>query len=289
MKDNIRLEVDYYGNASLMASNSSVTRVVIVVHGNSRNADDYADYIADAAVAYGVIGSTLVVAPHFPTESDSVESDDLYWSDGDAWKDGSTSKSGVRPWTMSSYEVMDRMRAQVAASFPAAKVVVTGHSAGGQFVQRYAAGTVSPYTAKFIPANPGSYMYLDARRWKSGVLRNLTSSEINNCSHYNEYKYGLVSRNNYMSQSTDTQIRNRYKAAKITYLLGGSDTGTEDLDTGCEANWQGSRRLQRGEQYFSYVNTFYGTQPHVKTIVPGVGHEGRKMYNSTAGKSALFS
>ncbi|MDH5254632.1 MAG: hypothetical protein OEW72_01840 [Gammaproteobacteria bacterium] len=58
-------------------------------------------------------------------------------------------------------------------------VAIVGHSAGGQFVSRYAAGTRLKGLT-FIAANPGSYMYLDRNRPVSGV-----------CAGFNDYRYGL--------------------------------------------------------------------------------------------------
>lgn len=53
------------------------------------------------------------------------------------------------------------------------KISYTGHSAGGQMVQRYAIMSQlttqnhrDPSVLEFIVANPSSYTYLDKRRWK---------------------------------------------------------------------------------------------------------------------------
>jgi len=66
----------------------------------------------------------------------------------------------------SSFEVMDAL-VEWANRFGAMdKTVVAGHSAGGQFVHRYAAFTPLPeqYAMGFVAANPATWMYLDTLR-----------------------------------------------------------------------------------------------------------------------------
>jgi hypothetical protein len=77
---------------------------------------------------------TIVLAPHFQERSDAA-SDEHWWKGN--WREGGES-DGV-----SSYAVVDTLVARLRnGMFPNLKwIVITGHSAGGQFTQRYAAFT----------------------------------------------------------------------------------------------------------------------------------------------------
>jgi hypothetical protein len=84
-------------------------------------------------------------------------------------------------------------------------ITLVGQSAGGQFVQRYAAGGRAPdafagVTIGYVTANPSSYLYLNSYR---PVAQNL----IESCPEYNNYKYGLDNRNEYFNELSDEQIR----------------------------------------------------------------------------------
>jgi hypothetical protein len=271
---------------------------VIVVHGTNRNSEDYFDRVEEARADVAA-SRTAVLAPHFGISSDLAgfgltTGNAIYWDS--EWREGSQSvNSGT---TYSSFAVMDTLISQMTTVFPSLNmVVVTGHSAGGQFVSRHAAGTQTTAPVRFVPSNPSSWLYLDALRPAPGSttsFRALTTSEINACSSYNRYKYGLSGGlNPYMTISGAALIRTQFATREVIYLLGDQDTDTNDpdLDTTCEGNWQGPQRYHRGTAYFNYLGVFYGAsiyQKHSKVVVPGVGHDSSMMYDSTGGKNALF-
>jgi hypothetical protein len=279
-----------------------VSTIVFVVHGDSRNACDQANYIIEAATKSGKNTTTLVVAPHFYTTADTVPANNLYWSDG-GWKSGANSLDTplARPWRTSSYDVMDNLVSKATkAQYPSLnKVVVVGHSAGGQFTNRYAASTRNPGEAstgvsrKYIVANPSSYLYFNSQRYVGGTLRVLTSAEVNACTSYDQYKYGMQNRYAYLSALSDSTIKNQYLNSKVTYLLGDADTVADsELDVSCEANLQGAQRYDRGNKYYQYIGqalgqTVYSNQ--TKSVVPGVGHAARSMYVSPQGQAAIFN
>ena len=94
----------------------------------------------------------------------------------DGWKDGSLSeirRDDSTDQRVSSFAVLDALLETLSdrKHWPALDLVVlAGHSAGGQFVQRYAvasAPTVLSHQGihtRFVVANPSSYLYFDARR-----------------------------------------------------------------------------------------------------------------------------
>lgn len=284
--------LDYWSNGSITTSrDSSVRTAVVVVHGTNRNASDYARYAYSAAKKADASDSTLIVAPLFRANSDS-SSGKLYWSSG-GWKDGDDSLTSA--WQMSSFEVMDRVVRQLTkARYPnLRRIVVTGHSAGGQFTQRYILGTDVPTTKgverRFVPMNPGSYAFLDDRRVdRSGTLRRPGASS---CRRYDEWKFGLADRNRFMSRKRTDEIRSQAATVPTWLLLGDRDTDTEDpdLDSGCAAMAQGEHRFARGTNYYKAAEAVLGSPATLhRVVVPGVAHSGSRMLASRAGIDALF-
>lgn len=297
------LALPYCGNGDVLSAKPAVHTVVVVVHGTNRNACDYARYVIESAALAGGLAGTLVVAPHFQADGDLTASDttSLYWSD-DGWKSGSRSLRSpfARPWSMSSYEALDRLIGTTAdpARLPGLKnLVVAGHSAGGQFVNRYAASTrlstSSGVAPRFVIANPSSYLYFDSRRSDGSRLRHLTAAESRACPDHDHYKYGLQHRYAFLAELDTATLKERYARSEVRYLLGDRDTSTTSstLDTSCAARWQGAHRLQRGQRYYDLLDDVLGADVHDRhrlAVVPGVGHDGRQMFGSAAGRGALF-
>jgi hypothetical protein len=219
-------------------TNNKPGPAVIVIHGTERNARDYLGYLADL--------DTLVIAPQFQERPPG-----LYWSSG--WKEGNRSQDAQR---VSSFEVVDRMVEMFHG------IALVGHSAGGQFVTRYAAGT-RLQGLTFIVANPSSYMYLDTTRPVAGY-----------CPDFNEYKYGLENPNLYMSAG----VAPDYPDRNVIYLLGNRDTRADaNLDTSCEAKRQGRYRYDRGLNFYRHLAAHFGRPVHRLVVVNGVGHDPKRM------------
>lgn len=278
----------YYHNQS--PGNAPATLAVVVVHGINRNAHDYFRSIVGAAVDLGVITQTLIIAPHFQIEQDKREAQDAYWTDSgrSSWKDGG---GALQPRGLSSFQAVDEILTILADKnrFPTLTcATIVGHSAGGQFVQRYAAGGRAPRTLaglslSFVVANPSSYLYLN-------TYRPVEDGQLESCPAYNDYKYGLNNRNGYLSDWSDEQIRQQYASRRVTYLLGNADVHQDkDLESNCAANAQGANRFQRGCLYYAFIKTFFPTARHDMVIIPGVGHDYDAMFNSSPGKTAIFA
>ena len=97
---------------------------------------------------------------------DALDDGELAFS-CNGWKDGEPALGSP----IDSFTAMDRLLAALddKARFPALKeIVVAGHSAGGQYVQRYAAGNrIEPTLSapvRYLVANPSSYLYLEPNR-----------------------------------------------------------------------------------------------------------------------------
>ena len=280
-------EIHYWSNAPLDTPDAGVANVVVVVHGDSRNADDYGRYVVEAAESAGTLGSTVVVAPQFGTEDDGPDGLDLRWTSA-SWKRGGPSATADGTPSISSFQVMDRVLVAARHAYPTARISLVGHSAGGQFVQRYAALSDQSVVQRYLVMNPGSYMYLDSRRWFGKKLRRLSTSERSDCPDYNEFKYGLEDRRLDIARLTDEEVRAHYAGAPVSYLLGELDTHRDSsLDSGCEANLQGSNRKIRGNQFFRALGRTV-TSVHTKYVVAGVAHEGREMIASAAARALMF-
>jgi hypothetical protein len=296
----------YCSSQPLHTQDDSITRLVVVVHGDGRNAVGYLNYAQTSAGLAQTTGA-LLVAPQFLTPDDLPSpSTTLTWSSG-GWKRGDVSTAEGSAWRISSFEVLDRLVTSIADAsvFPNLRtVVIAGHSAGGQYTLRH--GAISDLAAalegkgqrtRYVVANPSSYLYLDGARPKSvkqGYRFALPSDkDIAACDRYDTYKYGLVGLNSYAKAKGEDIIRRQLQDRAVTYLLGESDTSTTDnLDTTCAANLQGPNRFERGRAFHAYLGHHYGSTiytAHVLRTVPKVGHSGRGMLTSPEGQQALFN
>jgi hypothetical protein len=287
-KDGETPALRYASNFSLNRRDTSVRTLLIFIHGLHRNAMGYFDDAMEAVRSAGQRKTTLVIAPQYATEDDMGMfggGDLLYWHKAQ-WKDGYasvTTSSRSHQVSMSSYELMDSLIAGILASgnFPNIhRVVVAGHSAGGQFVDRYSVTTPIPdiWTSvpfRFIVMNPSSYLYPDARRpARDGSFVVPDSAD---CPEYNHYPKGLTRLNAYAEAAGADHILRNMLQRDIFILLGGEDTEIDDpdLDISCAGNMQGAFRLNRGISFISYITTFpgYGDKKNF-AVVRGVGHTG---------------
>jgi len=303
-----RLSVPVHASRAL-TPDPSVRRLVIVIQGDRRRPADYLEAMLDSAEASDV-DDALVLAPHFRVAEelgeDEQETGAAYWSSS-GWKEGGLTRTAPfgRPWRLSSFTVVDSLIAAVIATGHwqgITNVVLVGHSAGGQFVQRYAAGTRIDQALAgarlhftFVVANPSSYLYLTADRLSaaSGAFAELTPEQLAACPEADRYKYGLHGRNAYMSGSTKASIVRRYAARSIDYVVGELDTDPEDerFDRSCAATLQGATRFARTRTFHRYLAHLYGAGVHAAhrlVVVPGVGHDARGMFGSPAIRPILF-
>jgi cyanophycinase len=281
-KDNLKLTSgDESANFPIYVSRGSdkIEKVIVVLHGTERNADEYLrDLIAN--IDSPLLKNTAVVAPHFLQVNDSFEAEELRWNQGwtNSWKYGF--KSGA-PLSISSFEVMDRLIKNIDESWHPGKIILAGHSAGGQFVQRYAHGTRIDYdinsNLSFVVSNPSSYLYNSDKRLIDGKWERPVAVE---CAEYDSYIYGLKDRNEYLNQLSRDALKKNYIANNVYYLMGEEDIQTDDLDESCEANFQGTSRIDRARNFFIYLNKFFPGHKHKFLPVPKVGHDHIKMFSS---------
>jgi len=286
-------------------THAEVERALVMIHGTARNAEDYFRWALASAAAAGRTAQTVVVAPHFKARTtdglgDDVEEREWFWSN-EGWKAGEAARNGA----VSSFTVIDQLVEQLNNSthFPNLKqVVVAGHSAGGQFVERYAVlnrvdGRLRT-RMRYVVANPSSYMYLDEVRLSSGATCAAKGGctgefvpywDAENCTTYNRYRYGPERLPPYAEGLSAEQARTQYVKRTVTYLAGELDTRTDDasLDHSCPAVAQGQNRRERAINFWNYMQTHLRAA-HSFAIAPGCGHSAVCVFAGPAGVAAVF-
>jgi len=305
------LRVGYYANRPFGVVDSTVTRLIVVLHGTLRNADEYQASVVEAAELAAAAGdSAFIVTPQFLTEEDvahwHLDEDYAYWAYM-GWRKGDHSLNTIhhpRPFRISSFAVLDTVIYRLAASLPnLRRVVLAGHSAGGQFSNLYTATTAIHHwlaeerqiPVRSIVGNPSCYLYFSPERWVQGSNWEFavpSPEEIEDCPGYNDFKYGLDNLNEYASAGADT-LRARYAAREVVYLLGENDTNPYDyyLDVGCAAMLQGVHRRQRGTAYWHFLAHHFGPEIHDRqhlAIIPNVGHDHEGIFTSDCGLHYIF-
>jgi len=283
--------IPYYRSLPFVR-NDSVRRVVLVVHGNQRDADRYYDRAVSAALADIGFRDLLLLAPNFRTFADHPAAHEHYWS-SHGWKIGNKS---LDPTRISSFAVVNELLARVCSVEPAIfpnlqTIVIAGHSAGGQFVNRYAAGGADclnkAVEVRYVVMNPSSYLYVDGRR-RSGATGDF-APVTNGCLTYDDYKYGLRNLNSYMGKVGAKRLRSQLFRRRTYYLAGQDDTRMGgSLDRRCEADLQGRNRLARFANYRDYSSLFEDWTAAEFIVVPGIGHDGGRMLGSKIARRIMF-
>lgn len=268
----------YYTNYDLNADLSHVENVIVVVHGLSYDALDQFTTMNNTVAGIGKEANTLVVSMLFKKAS-LASAGELYWNNA-SWRNGYQSASSD---ALGSYFLMDYMVNSLILNRAAnvSKVIIAGHSAGGQFSGRYGVQSnlervgVDFY---YVVANPSSLLYPVPERWNASN----SSWELNtSCSGYNNYPYGLENINNSYGDNIGANvIQNRFAMKNFVYLLGTADLGS--ADNSCGANLMGSSRYERGTWYYDMVTQFYPTNNHDKVLVPNIAHDHDQMFRSSA-------
>lgn len=298
-------------HVNLNCPDSKTKNLIVVLHGTSRAGRGYFDVIR--SVDSIDTGSTLIVAPQFLLCADDESPCDegvgdpnrpkrVFWDVNDRWKMGGNwakkLKRDGHGKTRSAFRVVDLLLKSILRQYPNIRqITMVGHSAGGQFVQRYAAA--SPFENQlfaqgremhFVVGNPSSYLYLHPfRRWQNKWIL----PPIWECSDYNHYRYGLEIWNpaglRYIVHTGPWNMVHWYPGRRVTYLLGKNDNHQNgNMDASCAARLQGKNRLERGKNFYHYMNDFFPGHDHDLVVVPDVGHSAGNLFASDAGRAAIF-
>lgn len=290
-----------------LSRHAKVETLLVMVHGSGRNADDY---ICSTHAATPSPETTLIVTPWFVAPEDlpvnltgDAPHEPLVWAEEGpiyhTWRYGADAMNAP----VSSYQAVDALLEYTIGSFvqfpKLRRIIVAGHSAGGQLTQRWALLTShqafhSRVHVRVVVANPKSYGYLNAQRFINGSLRSPTEEQIANCPTYNEWQWGLDGGDFLPTPYKDRAIEavhevgaiiERYALRDVVYLVGEMDV----LPNGdCEARMQGSYRRERSAHFFASLKAVYGRQVHHRLVVAGVHHDHALMFQSPEGQVALF-
>ncbi len=271
-----------------------VDRLLVIVHGALRDSDRYLQHALAAAEPVG--SRTLIIAPQFLADVDvraCPEAPDgaLYW-DVEGWKGGENA-AGLA--ALSSFAAMDSLLSQLTRLCRPAHgrqlaVIIVGNSAGGQFVNRYAAVGREPdalaargIQVRFVIANPSTYLYFSAER----------PVPVADGSGVNRWRYGFDAASSYVRLS-DRQSLERYLARDVTIVLGeqDSDSAAVLLEVGPPAMAQGTNRLERGIYYHEHVRRLARaaglSSQHQLIRIPAVGHSAADVLIAPQVHNAMF-
>jgi pimeloyl-ACP methyl ester carboxylesterase len=302
-----------YRSYPLDTRNDAITRVLVSIHGAGRDADGYFRSTLAAAFLAGALENTLIISPRLASNEggcrDSLATNEISWH-CNTWRSG-----GPSPKTpnVTSFHFLDEILRKAArkGTFPNVRsIVIVGHSAGGQVVNRYAMSNQVheqlgvPVT--YIVSNPSSYAYPDSVRptsaaydvragapgYVAGGPPNADAfrafGDARNCTTFDQWPFGFRNRTGYSASQSDDQLRRQLAGRPTIYLLGGLDIlPLAGFDGSCAAMSQGPTRMARGQAYAKLVNERLGAR-HTVAVVPLCGHNARCMYTAESALPLLF-
>jgi hypothetical protein len=220
------------GESSNLLPNEAITRALVVVHGAGRDADNYFRNALAAAFLAGALDNTVVVAPRMASAAanchDTLAPNEISWN-CNSWRAGGPAVSNP---DVTSFHFLDEILRKVARKeiFPNLKqIVVVGHSAGGQVLNRYEMANQIhdklgvPIT--YVVANPSSYARPDGTRptdaaysvqsHAPGYIPVVSANAAafrsfggaRDCTTYDQWPYGLKDRTGYAAKQTDEQVK----------------------------------------------------------------------------------
>jgi pimeloyl-ACP methyl ester carboxylesterase len=303
-----------YATYALDKPNATLTRALIMVHGASRNADHYFETANAAGFLAGALDNTLIVAPRFIAGADKPSTNEVMWPEGGtSWRAGGFSPTNP---TISSFDFIDELIRKLTnkKNFPnLTKIVVAGHSAGGQLATRYAMTSKVHDTPgvqiSYVVANPSSYAWPAAVRplptgdadsaaankealGKEGetLHTNYTfgAADATKAPNFNKWPSGLESLAGYSAGMNTDQLIKQLVARPTTYLFGQVDVlPLGGFDASPNGMSQGPTRRARGEAFFKYMTETLGAK-HNAMIVSECGHNDRCIFTTNTVFPVIF-
>jgi pimeloyl-ACP methyl ester carboxylesterase len=262
----------------------------------------------------GALENTIIIAPRFIASPDKPQPDEIMWPNrGDSWRSGGLSPTHN---DVSSFDFVDELLRKLSnkTTFPnLTKVVVAGHSAGGQYATRYEMtnklhGTLG-VDVSYVVANPSSYAWpVAVRPLPTGDADPVGADEealgpdgekvhtkftygpfdATKAPNFNRWPAGLENRNSYTAKVSDDQLRKQLVERPTTYLLGQVDVlPLGGFDGSPNAMAQGPTRRARGEAFFKYVTETMGAK-HNAIIVSECGHNDRCIFTTDVVFPVIF-
>ncbi len=294
-EDHKKLSIPIVTSHPLDKINHDTEYSIIVIHGAGLNAENTFETAQKLIETLKMPKDRfLVLAPQIIEGVKLDEEGLLFWDR--EWRGGgmslSTRLNKDLP-SLSSFEVLDRLIDAVTKQNPSIhRIIILGHSAGGQFVVRYAAINSrhelleqQGISIRYVVANTSSYPYLDETRYQinpKGEILETSREELADCPSYNKYKYGMEDLYGYAETLSIQTIRTRLLTRPVMFLLGVEDKDRGwSMDKSCEVEAQGKNRYERGILYRHHLNQFVKKVPnsqHIWLEIPGVGHNSTAMF-----------
>ena len=305
-----------YRSYSLEVRNEHVSRVLVMIHGKNRDADNYYSTAMAAAFLAHAQHDTAVIAPLMassaPACGDPITPPQIDFScSGDSWRAGASAISDPH---LTSFDFVDEILRKAATSgvFPNLRqIVVAGHSAGGQFAMRYAMSNKLHgrlgVTLSYVVANPSSYPWPDTARplptgdahpsaaeqaWQDEhphARFQFGAIDASQCPDFNHWPFGLDARTTGYTRDMESQGLVRQLASRpTTYVLGQIDVlPVAGFDSSCAAMLQGPTRRARGEAFVAYMQQRWHAHHRIR-IVPDCGHNARCIFTADEVLPELF-
>jgi len=189
------------------------TKVIFVIHGNSRNAEDY----LSAWIPHVINKNVIVAAPQFR------KIDFRYFFLLEMAESSGKVNSNNNEYINNSISLFfNYLKSKFSLSTETYRMF--GHSAGAQFTHRYMLLSMDNRISNTVIANAGWYTFITD----------------------DEFPYGI---NNSPIKISNEQIK-WFLSKKANLLIGSDDIGFQSVNTSKGANLQGLTRVDRAANYF---------------------------------------
>jgi hypothetical protein len=288
-----------YTSYPLTVRNDKIERALIIVHGGQRDSNNYFGTAVAAAALSGALDDTVMIAPRFASQQgtcrDSLARDEINWDCGEGsaggWRGGATALSNSN---ITSFGVLDSLLISLGSRqmFPNLRtIVVSGFSAGGQYVSRYALANrvhdAISVPISYVVGSPSSFAYPDATRPGLGDNEFKTFDAIT-CATFNDWPYGLTALTGYSASLTPQQLKTQLEVRPVRYFVGELESpASPALDVTCAAGAQGASRLARAKAFTLLMSSTYRAV-HTLDVVPQCGHSARCVLTADVALAALF-
>jgi pimeloyl-ACP methyl ester carboxylesterase len=223
------------------------TRLLIVMAGRQRNAEEYLDSWREWAAAKNYV----VLAPLFDQQN---------WPEPLGYNFGNIASGKERsntpnPKSKWSFKLVDDMFDEAVKRFSlkATNYHLFGHSAGGQFVHRFMLYYPENRVRLAIAANPGFYTLPDEQQ---------------------EFPYGLKN----SPHNVTRKMLEDWMRKDLVIMRGTADLErTESLRQSLEADAQGQNRFERAAYMFRRIKAFDPRTKWRMIDVPGIAHDQKGM------------
>jgi len=307
-----------YRSHQLWVRHPQITVAWIQVHGDLRNPEHYFATCLAAAFLGRALDTTLVIAPRFAASRGHVDDDvcadrlspgEADW-DCTRWKHGDHERNDFSLTTFGVADLLIRHLSDRKFYPNLKRIIVAGHSAGGQFAARYqianrVQNSLEAALAVFV-SNPSTYTWPDNYRPRlvgdadPQAARDAWATELphtnftyrpfpaNACSTFNSWPMGLTDLYGYAADTPPKRLLENLVNWPVTLLAGAEDVvPAHGFESDCAAAAMGPTRRSRAEAYARYLQTHYHAKLDV-VIVPACGHNDRCVYTHGVVLPLLF-